>query len=473
MTDFYRKKYLKYKQKYLELRDMYGGGKCFEYGLQQHKGECWHDSITMMLFQSDITNKNDELLNISDDQINRQYTKLLELFSPENIEKNAYKLPTEIYIYYLKNKTNPDINDNISKFLDISKKYMFGQVKRIKNRLKHDIPRYNPLYLLTSFRDGRELFEEQIIRELKKNDELFKEMLLKTPDYPDRENILRRFNMTEKEREEYKKTQEYQLVRQQLTQMINTEYKKRELESKQIESTLPKTEKIARRLSFRKSIECSLHILTIARIFNITQKTKDKLSHGASDNVTKLAKEIINLYVNDKQYYYNDIINFNKISNYNSLINMLDEPKLIGIDIGLNTKNNEGHAISAYMCGNNQILYDDNLSKPIKTNWKDSLKRILLKRNNKIEQIPFFEDDLVLANINLDEINIENIDNIKLILKEKIDELYEFNKQQIIIEPNYVSLNRDQIESQYINSHMYFIDSINPSILKIASETEE
>jgi len=106
----------------------------------------------------------------SDDKIHAQYSKLVELFSPENIEANAYKLPTYIYIYYLKNNSNPDINDKIQKFLDLSKKYMFSQVKRIENRRKQDMPRYDPDYLLTSFRDGKKIFEEDTIQKIIKGE---------------------------------------------------------------------------------------------------------------------------------------------------------------------------------------------------------------------------------------------------------------------------------------------------------------
>lgn len=509
MQDFYKQKYLKYKQKYLSLRDscgylnkidpnkknfnIFGGGDCFKYGLQQHIGECWHDALSMMLFQSDITNENNEFLKLSDHKIHKQYQYLLELFSPENLELNSYKLPTEIYIYYLKNKTNPDINDKITKFLDLSKKYMFGQVKRIENRVKNDIPRYDPEYLLTSFRDGRELFEERIKRDLEKNKErdkeIFKEILLKNPDYPNRDELLKKINMTDAEMEEYKKTPEYQSELELFKQYLDSAYKQKELERIHIESTLPKREKLARQLSIRKSIECSLDILHIAKLFNLTQVTHDKLSHGGTFVVKNLAKEILNLYMDNTNYYYSDTINLSNYYTYSTLINMLNNSQLIGIDIGIMFISGGAHAISAYTCGNNQILYDDNLPEPLKINWKDSLIRILtkIKKTNKIIPIPYFDDDLILYNLDLDQINLENFDNIRQILKEKIDKMYEENKknilQQMITNPQLeaqkdiilqqLSTLREQLEFQYIQSHIANIYSITPSIMKIAAKTEE
>ena len=53
MEGFYKNKYLKYKQKYLQ------GGECqncAKVGFEQHHGECWHDSFsTIMLFSDDFS----------------------------------------------------------------------------------------------------------------------------------------------------------------------------------------------------------------------------------------------------------------------------------------------------------------------------------------------------------------------------------------------------------------------------------
>ncbi len=46
----YKEKYLKYKKKYLQLK---GGANCPKLGFYQHIGECWHDSLIMILLYSD------------------------------------------------------------------------------------------------------------------------------------------------------------------------------------------------------------------------------------------------------------------------------------------------------------------------------------------------------------------------------------------------------------------------------------
>jgi hypothetical protein len=50
----YKNKYLKYKQKYLNLvKELKGGAKCPNVGFHQHIGECWHDSFLMIILYSD------------------------------------------------------------------------------------------------------------------------------------------------------------------------------------------------------------------------------------------------------------------------------------------------------------------------------------------------------------------------------------------------------------------------------------
>ena len=44
------------KKKYLSLKEQLGGAKCPVKGFQQHKGECWHDSVaTILLFNDEIS----------------------------------------------------------------------------------------------------------------------------------------------------------------------------------------------------------------------------------------------------------------------------------------------------------------------------------------------------------------------------------------------------------------------------------
>lgn len=477
----YHDKYLKYKQKYTDLKNKIGGGKCFEYGLQQHLGECWHDAITMMLFQSDITNSKDEFLSITDDKIHTQYFKLLELFSPENIERNAYKLPTDVYIYYLKNSSSPDINDKIQTFLDLTKSYMFSQVKRIQNRLKLDTPRYNPDYLLTSFTEGKKLFEEDLIENIKRdadrNKAQFRQFLIDNPTYPNRDDILKKLSMTKEEEEEYKKTPEYEAEMQKFKEFVDTKYREKQEFTKQIEQFVPKKEKLARRTSIRKSIECSLIIGKITKLFNLSEEEMTKLSHGGTKSQSNLAYEIHNLYLNDSYYIYVDHIFLYDINNYDLLLKNLEDPNLIGLHGGIKFPNGS-HAISFYTCDKHEILYDDNLSKPVFSSWKKSLKKKLRNiRNRKDEKIYYYDNYNVLQSFTLNDIEPNKVEEF---LESGIMEDYEKKRQlfleQISLNPHLQMVNIPTFEEYsktYILSKIGIINSLGIVVKKEKSKSEE
>ena len=53
MEEYYKNKYLKYKQKYLEGGDCTN---CAKVGFEQHHSECWHDAFsTIMLFSDNFS----------------------------------------------------------------------------------------------------------------------------------------------------------------------------------------------------------------------------------------------------------------------------------------------------------------------------------------------------------------------------------------------------------------------------------
>jgi hypothetical protein len=54
-NDYYMKKYLKYKNKYLELK---GGKLCPRVGFHQHITECWHDALSTIILYSDNISDN-------------------------------------------------------------------------------------------------------------------------------------------------------------------------------------------------------------------------------------------------------------------------------------------------------------------------------------------------------------------------------------------------------------------------------
>ena len=59
MDSLFKIKYLKYKQKYLNLKTnmlsgmLTGGAKCPTTGFRQHNGECWHDTLSTLLLYTD------------------------------------------------------------------------------------------------------------------------------------------------------------------------------------------------------------------------------------------------------------------------------------------------------------------------------------------------------------------------------------------------------------------------------------
>ena len=68
----YEEKYLKYKSKYLDLKEylskMNGGViPCPKIGFHQHEGECWHDSLsTLLLFTDGISEDIQDIFNVKD-----------------------------------------------------------------------------------------------------------------------------------------------------------------------------------------------------------------------------------------------------------------------------------------------------------------------------------------------------------------------------------------------------------------------
>ena len=51
-------KYLKYKNKYINLKNQIGGVVCLDDGFVQHYSECWHDSLlTALLLSNEFGDK--------------------------------------------------------------------------------------------------------------------------------------------------------------------------------------------------------------------------------------------------------------------------------------------------------------------------------------------------------------------------------------------------------------------------------
>ena len=110
--DKFKLKYLKYKQKYLELK---GGKNCPNLGFHQHIGECWHDAYsTIMLYTDNISNNAQYILENykqSFETIEELVENILEfaennnqiqILLPLNIDESVYgKYKRYCRVYFL------------------------------------------------------------------------------------------------------------------------------------------------------------------------------------------------------------------------------------------------------------------------------------------------------------------------------------------------------------------------------------
>lgn len=86
MNDF-KYLYLKYKNKYISLKNQYGGVKCQAKYFRQHNGECWHDSIQMLLlFNNNIGDRLQQIINSKTIQQILESPKESQFLLPINID---------------------------------------------------------------------------------------------------------------------------------------------------------------------------------------------------------------------------------------------------------------------------------------------------------------------------------------------------------------------------------------------------
>ncbi len=331
MTDYYSK-YLKYKNKYLSLKNDHqiGGANCLRYGYQQHSGECWNDSLSMLMMQSDGLKDIfiSQLYVVNVDEVHRNLT---DLFATENINKNAYLLPFSIYMYYLKYKTTnfTRIIYIIREFLRLSKEYVKNHIERAKNRINNDDEmtrytydkqnRHDP-HLFDFFTNVTELQEE-----------------LKAATTP-----------TEQTR-------------------------------------------IRRRMSVHVTNVCTNTIKDIYFLIleddPVMIKTKKQ---GGSIGHIILAMEILNMYIirskPDYNYLYLDIIVVDtesdkyKQDDYKDLLKLLNDT-LLGVLLMINFGKNEYHVTSLYKCDKEELLYDDNSTGPQKISWYTNIHEYLASKS--------------------------------------------------------------------------------------------
>jgi hypothetical protein len=146
------KKYLKYKNKYLQLKkNLVGGSRCPEVGNSQHKGECFHDSISTILLYSDgISEHLQQLFNRigNEDGLDKCITEANKLDYTFD-----YLLPLNIAKYSDKQIDK----DNFRDFIQISKLYIKNLYKRYRNDLAKGLP--EPQAGLFASRSAESAFE--------------------------------------------------------------------------------------------------------------------------------------------------------------------------------------------------------------------------------------------------------------------------------------------------------------------------
>jgi hypothetical protein len=375
----FKLKYLKYKKKYLSLKDVLntsnknelsGGANCPRIGFSQHIGECWNDSFSMIMLYSDNLSEpiqqlfdNDFLWNGKYDP-NELWFEYINDFEhnkhllPPNIETredfNKFLIEGKLYIEHLFNRYHNDkkpkgliINPNIS---TIDPDLLKPQLSELLNVPKHLSKRY--VYYLNEFN--------------------------KSSDIP-REELKEKIDILLKQIQEYKMKNSKQIL----------------LPTLPIKTIRPRSNSIDMSL---KCVEHSFNIADINKIENI-----NALGGGIINIILNLS--IINYFLIGYYYKYIKTVQYKKsirkelkLTNYyikydtidinnNTLENLLHindnliANKYHGAYIITNNNNiiDEIHAQAFITCTNKNFFYDnnsttDNLQEPLRSfNWKEYL----------------------------------------------------------------------------------------------------
>jgi ankyrin repeat protein len=168
--NYYREKYLKYKNKYLELK-MHGGVNCAKIGFRQHEEECWHDSLSMIFCYCDGIGETIQEIFKSEDS----FTEFIDTI---NINQDN-GVPLELL------PPNFDLDNERDKIrlLELSKDYFKQLYKRYANEQKIELD-LTPSELKKIQELTRE--EKDIIDKY-----IYKNNLL--DQYPDERQIFNRF----------------------------------------------------------------------------------------------------------------------------------------------------------------------------------------------------------------------------------------------------------------------------------------
>ena len=122
----YKLKYLKYKKKYLDLK-MTGGAKCAQFGFNQHSGECWNDSLSMIFCYCDGIGENIQEIFKTEESFN---------YFINHIDINILNgIPLE----FLPPNYNLNNIEDKSILLDLSKAYIIQLYDRYSNEKKVNV----------------------------------------------------------------------------------------------------------------------------------------------------------------------------------------------------------------------------------------------------------------------------------------------------------------------------------------------
>jgi hypothetical protein len=118
--DNYKNKYLKYKNKYLDLKTrLTGGAECPTLGFYQHRGECWHDALSMILLYSNGLSENIQAMfnseHFSAEECIQQAigNPQLEFLLPKNIEPKDYGEFIDYAKVYISQLQSRYLNDKL------------------------------------------------------------------------------------------------------------------------------------------------------------------------------------------------------------------------------------------------------------------------------------------------------------------------------------------------------------------------
>lgn len=434
----YKEKYLKYKNKYLQLRQQKGGDtleelqdkitytipRCLKPGdiFHQHQGECWSDSIQMLICFTDAIK-------------NSVQQKLFNL-TPKEIIEMAYLEGREKYLapIYRRSDINKEQNDRSEKMKKRLEKYLFLLQSRLCLHLDEgEIPQC------------RHMTGEDITCPLK--DKYDKFIVKEKEDYePDIQTFFNKTFITLNPK-----------IQEEITQKIQAG----EIIDEVIAPYKPK--KLYRQRSEITGIGSAVKGL---KLINTKSTAKD---HGATK------EEQISIF---------NILSFCLLDNNNVLTTTLLRPinftdEIIELSIGAIVGTPQ-HATCFYECDGHLIYYNDNYGK-IKLDWKKLLKKYIEYKNTHTLIAKWYTQGFVVLfkeNTNNKCIQL----NLVLEIENENALIGSFEEWEEGIIQNIIFINKesmigksdneiyDKLENQIINTELFNCSISNINFEKLGQE---